>query len=113
MPARLDSLDSHAPVSNYSLRLPLQQNGVAGNCGAVSQESDKVIALPTSTYAGGSHCGAMIKITRVDNGATVVARVADSCPTCVNSVSLDLSVGAFTAIATESEGMVPITWQWA
>lgn len=55
----------------------------------------------------------MIKITRVDNGATVVARVADSCPTCVNSVSLDLSVGAFTAIATESEGMVPITWQWA
>jgi expansin (peptidoglycan-binding protein) len=31
---------------------------------------------------------------------------------CANGNSLDLSVGAFTAIASEADGMVPITWTW-
>ncbi len=39
--------------------------------------------------------------------------VADECPSCENANSIDLSVGAFTAIATEAEGMIPITWDWA
>lgn len=51
------------------------QNGVAGNCGTVAQESDKVVALPTSTYAGGSHCGQQVIITRTDNGKSVTATV--------------------------------------
>ncbi|KDE07409.1 hypothetical protein MVLG_02276 [Microbotryum lychnidis-dioicae p1A1 Lamole] len=89
------------------------QNGVTGNCGSVAQDSDKVIALPTAMYSGGSHCGQKIVITRVSNGAQVTATVRDSCPTCVNNECLDLSVGAFTEIATEEEGMVAITWQWA
>ncbi|KAM0790926.1 hypothetical protein ACM66B_004233 [Microbotryomycetes sp. NB124-2] len=88
------------------------QNGVAGNCGTVGTDDQKLIALPTAIYDGGRRCGRQIKITRVSNGATVVATVRDSCPTCVNNESLDLSVGAFTAIATESEGMVPITWEY-
>ncbi|KAI5474628.1 hypothetical protein MNV49_002721 [Pseudohyphozyma bogoriensis] len=89
------------------------QNGVAGNCGTVHQDSGKGIALYTSTYDNGAYCGKNIVITRTDTGASVTATVWDSCPTCVNANSLDLSVGAFTAIATEEEGMVPITWQWA
>ncbi|KAK4055367.1 hypothetical protein OIO90_003205 [Microbotryomycetes sp. JL221] len=84
------------------------QAGNPGNCGTVAQDSEKVIALPTQVYADGQYCGRQIKITRVSDGATVVATVR-----CVNNESLDLSVGAFTAIATEAEGMVPITWQWA
>ena len=53
----------------------------------------------------------------------------DECPTCDNGTSLDLSVGAFTQIATEEEGevcrlplkfisgsnsniKVPISWQF-
>ena len=33
--------------------------------------------------------------------------VADACPTCGDQNDLDLSVGAFTQIATEAEGEVP------
>lgn len=61
------------------------QNGNAGHCGTVASDDSKVIALPSAMYADGAHCGQQIKITRVDNGATVVATVRDSCPTCVNS----------------------------
>ncbi|KAK4047322.1 hypothetical protein OIV83_005500 [Microbotryomycetes sp. JL201] len=94
------------------------QNGNPGHvsstcCGTVAAESDKVIALPTNTYANGKHCGRQIRLTRTDNGRSVVATVRDSCPTCHNDQSLDLSVGAFNAIASESEGMVPIEWVWA
>ncbi|KAK4055361.1 hypothetical protein OIO90_003199 [Microbotryomycetes sp. JL221] len=89
------------------------QNGNPGHCGTVAQESDYVIALPTHTYANGAHCGKRIRLTRTDNGRSVTATVRDSCPTCVNNESLDLSQGAFTAIAEEWEGMVPIEWTWA
>lgn len=64
-------------------------------------------------YANGAHCGKAVIITRVSDGRKVRAIVQDSCPTCVTGTSLDLSVAAFKAIATESEGMVDITWQWA
>lgn len=41
----------------------------------MAQESDKVIALPTVTYANGAHCGQQIRITRTDTGASVTATV--------------------------------------
>ncbi|GAA5842484.1 hypothetical protein JCM9279_005399 [Rhodotorula babjevae] len=88
------------------------QNSIAGNCGAVNPDSAYIVALPTATYAGGSHCGQKVRLTRVETGKTITATVADSCPTCVNNSCLDLSVAAFTAIATEEEGMVSITWEF-
>ncbi|TNY18664.1 hypothetical protein DMC30DRAFT_41578 [Rhodotorula diobovata] len=88
------------------------QNGVAGNCGDVNPDSAYIVALPTATYAGGSHCGQKVRLTRTSTGKTITAMVADSCPTCVNNSCLDLSVAAFTAIATEEEGMVEITWEF-
>ncbi|BGP26684.1 hypothetical protein JCM10295v2_005637 [Rhodotorula toruloides] len=89
------------------------QNGVAGNCGQVNSDSSYIVALPTSTYAGGSHCGQSVKITRSDTGQSLTAKVADSCPTCNNASCLDLSVGAFTALGgTESMGVFDITWQF-
>lgn len=60
-------------------------------------------------YGSGSFCGKTVTITRVSNGAQVVAKVADSCPSCPTSTSLDLSVGAFNMIATPEEGMVSFT----
>lgn len=33
--------------------------------------------------------------------------VADACPTCQNANSLDLSIGAFDAIANRADGLVP------
>ncbi len=62
-----------------------------GNCGWYNQASDFIVALPTSTYAGGSLCGQQITIRNDANGRTATATVADSCPSCDNSCSLDVS----------------------
>ncbi|KAK7693516.1 hypothetical protein QCA50_003084 [Cerrena zonata] len=57
-------------------------------------------------------CGKQVKITNPANGKSVTVTIADDCPTCTNSNSIDLSVGAFTQIATEEQGMVGITWSF-
>jgi hypothetical protein len=72
------------------------QNGNAGNCGQVHQDSEHVVALPTSTYANGAHCGKKIAIVDRDTGKSATAIVADSCPTCPDPNSLDLSTSLFT-----------------
>ncbi|GAA5853428.1 hypothetical protein JCM8547_002453 [Rhodosporidiobolus lusitaniae] len=87
------------------------QNGVAGNCGKVNSDSTPLVALPTVTYAGGSHCGQTVTIKRLDTGNTITALVADSCPTCENNNCLDLSWGAFSSLGgTESMGVFDIEW---
>ncbi|GAA5821839.1 hypothetical protein JCM3770_005557 [Rhodotorula araucariae] len=88
------------------------QNGNPGHCGWYLQDTDSIVALPTKTYANGAHCGKYVRVTRVSDGASVKAMVADSCPTCVNDSSIDMSVVAFTSIATEEEGMVAVTWEF-
>lgn len=133
---------STSQVYSNSFATYFTQGGVAGNCGAgkfnihsnlelflssnlytnsllyfsyellVSLDTDLVIAVDSSLYNNGANCGRYIKVTRVSNGAQVTAKVADSCPTCPTSNSLDLSVAAFNKIATEEEGMVAITWQY-
>lgn len=55
-------------------------------------------------------CGKQVKITNTENGKTVTVTVADDCPTCKNSNSIDLSKAAFEAIAPLSEGVAPISW---
>lgn len=57
-------------------------------------------------------CGKKVFIKNTKNGKSVTVTVADDCPTCENESSIDLSVGAFTQIATEEEGMVPIEWNY-
>ena len=58
-------------------------------------------------------CGRQVQVTNTNNGESVVATVADECPGCQgNPNSLDLSQGAFDQIADESEGVVPITWEY-
>ncbi|GAA5839412.1 hypothetical protein JCM11251_003971 [Rhodosporidiobolus azoricus] len=101
------------------------QNGNAGNCGKVNPDSLPLVALPTNTYAGGSHCGQYVTIKRVDTGNTIKALVADSfadlefgydavCyagPTCNNDSCLDLSWGAFSGLGgTQSMGVFDIEW---
>ncbi|KAG6866962.1 hypothetical protein C0991_003878 [Blastosporella zonata] len=90
------------------------QNGVAGACGTVHKDNDLIAAMDKDRYGDlnvkSSLCGQQVKITNTANGKSVIVTVADACPTCKNSNSIDLSVGAFTKIATEAQGMVPITW---
>lgn len=95
------------------------QGGNAGACGTVHSDSDYVIAIDAAGWwsnyesSGSSYCGKSITLTNTNNGKSVTAVVADVCPTCDTNNSLDLSVGAFQAIASESDGLVPITWVWA
>lgn len=94
-----------------------EQGGNAGACGQVHSDSEHIIAINSNGFwqnynSGGpsEYCGRSVSITNTKNGKSVTATVADVCPTCEGSYSIDLSVGAFTSIATEEEGMVPITW---
>ena len=61
-----------------------------------------VIALDSAVYDNGAHCGKTVKLVNLDSGATTTATVADECPTCDNSNSIDMSVGAFTTIAVSA-----------
>merc|ERR1712230_349380 len=88
------------------------QNGNPGHCGNYNDDSTPLVALQTSMYGDGSHCGDKVCITRTSDDKTVEAIVQDSCPSCVSTESLDLSWGAFSQIATEAEGMVDITWSF-
>jgi hypothetical protein len=86
------------------------QNGNAGNCGQVHQDSEHVVALPTSTYANGAHCGKKIAIVDRDTGKSATAIVADSCPTCPDPNSLDLSTSLFDLFATPEAGIFNVAW---
>jgi hypothetical protein len=90
------------------------QNGVAGACGTVHSDSDKIVALDQSKYGDSGnaspYCGKTVSITGL--GKTMTATVADDCPTCDNANSLDMSVGLFTEFASEDVGEFDITWSF-
>ncbi|CCA77983.1 related to expansin family protein-Laccaria bicolor [Serendipita indica DSM 11827] len=91
------------------------QGGNAGACGIYHADSDLIAALDTRMFGTdysrpSSWCGRRVRVTNTQNGKTVDVVIQDACPTCDTSTSLDLSHGAFLAIAQESEGHVPITW---
>jgi len=92
------------------------QNGVAGACGTVHQDSDFIAAIDQARYGSSgeksSLCGKQVHITNTSNKKSVTVTIADDCPTCKNSNSIDLSVGAFKQIATEAEGEVEIVWSF-
>jgi len=89
------------------------QDGVAGACGDFHSDDDIICALQTKTYAGGNNCGKMVAITNDLTKKTVNVLVADECPTCDNSMSIDLSKGAFHALGgTTEEGEFPISWKF-
>lgn len=94
------------------------QNGNAGACGNYNNDGAMGVAIDHEIWGsdfsqGSDLCGRTVRITNTNNGKSVTAQVWDVCPTCANGNSLDLSVGAFNSIATEAEGMVPISWSWA
>jgi len=94
------------------------QGGNPGACGQYHGDGDMIVAIDqarwgSSSFGGGSNtCGKWVTITNTNNGRSVSAMIADVCPTCTNGNSLDLSVGAFNAIASESDGMVPISYHF-
>lgn len=116
---------SEAPANNGGLSGDVQtggdatffyQNGNPGACGNYNSDSTPLVAIDQAWWPNFGQqsdlCGKWVTIKNTNNGKTVSAVIADVCPTCNNANSLDLSVGAFTAIASESDGMVPIEWSF-
>jgi expansin (peptidoglycan-binding protein) len=91
------------------------QNGVAGACGTVHQDSDHVVALDARTYGNTGQqsplCGKTIEITDTDSGKTFDGVVADACPTCNNPSSVDMSTSLFQLFAPLSKGELNIKWR--
>ncbi|KAG8879355.1 hypothetical protein FRB97_001740 [Tulasnella sp. 331] len=83
-----------------------------GNCGWTNSNDDLIIAVPTSTYDGGKHCGAEVRITD-KSGKSLTVTVADRCPDCEPG-HIDASPGVFTYFASESKGVcdISITYSW-
>ncbi|KAJ4725076.1 Kiwellin [Melia azedarach] len=87
--------------------------------------SEKVVALSTGWYNGGSRCGKMVKIT-ANNGNSVMAKVVDECdsmrgcdeehayqPPCGNNI-VDGSDAVWNALGLDKNiGIVDVTWSMA
>jgi len=115
-PASNNSGSSNSAVNTGGFATFFYQGGVAGACGTVHKDSDFVAAMDYRRYGNlsvkSALCGKQVKITNPANGKSVTVTVADACPTCKNSNSIDLSVAAFKQIATEEQGMVGINWSF-
>ncbi|GAA5955861.1 hypothetical protein JCM3765_000021 [Sporobolomyces pararoseus] len=92
------------------------QGGVAGACGKVNPDSAYIVALDYRLYGDlgkvSKYCGKSLTITNTANGKSIVATVADACPSCNSKYSLDLSEAAFGAIGEYDTGILPINWVW-
>ncbi|KAK0459799.1 uncharacterized protein EV420DRAFT_1537785 [Desarmillaria tabescens] len=86
------------------------QYGVAGSCGTVHADSDKIVAV-SAIVMNSALCGKTITLTNTANGKTVNAVIADTCPGCGDGgASIDCSTGTFDALADESDGTFPVTF---
>ncbi|GAA5885069.1 hypothetical protein JCM16303_006389 [Sporobolomyces ruberrimus] len=88
------------------------QGGSAGSCGSVAGDYDMVVAMSSSFGGYNQYCGRTVNIRNTQNGKTISARVADTCPGCGYG-SLDLSMGAFGALGSYDQGVLPISWSFA
>ena len=115
-PAETTAAASNNGGDHYGQATYFYQNGNPGSCGNYNSDSTPLVALPAQywNYNGGSspssHCGGYIQVFRGDRSVTAV--IADLCPSCVGDDSIDLSVGAFNAIASADEGSVAVTWKF-
>ncbi|KAJ7581463.1 hypothetical protein C8J56DRAFT_960111 [Mycena floridula] len=93
------------------------QDGTVGACGKKHKDSELVVAMNAKLYGNmgkiSSICGRNVVITNLKNGKTVEALVADACPGCPNSASIDLSIATFEKISTLPVGEIPIKWYYA
>ncbi|GAA5823201.1 hypothetical protein JCM5353_005117 [Sporobolomyces roseus] len=85
------------------------QGGAAGSCGSVHSDSDYIVAMSSSFGGYNSFCGRSVHISY--GGKSINAVVADTCPGC-GSGSLDLSRGAFAALGSYDQGVLPISWSF-
>ncbi|KAK2988803.1 hypothetical protein RJ640_004105 [Escallonia rubra] len=90
--------------------------------GQYHANSERVVALSTGWYSGGSRCGKMVRIT-ASNGESVTAKIVDECdsmngcdqehagqPPCKNNI-VDASNAVWNALGLNIDlGVVDVTW---
>ncbi|XP_019199586.1 PREDICTED: kiwellin-like isoform X1 [Ipomoea nil] len=112
--------------------LTLNNFSEGGDGGAPSEcdeqyhdNNERVVALSTGWYAGGSRCGKMIRI-RASNGRSTTAKVVDECDSmhgcddehagqvpCDNNI-VDGSAAVWNALGLNQDlGRVSVTWSMA
>jgi expansin (peptidoglycan-binding protein) len=83
--------------------------GGTGHCSFPKVPADDLfVAFGNEQYSNAAACGSYLDVTGPKG--TVRVKVTDSCPECAVG-HLDLSRTAFTKIANESAGVVPITYK--
>ncbi|CZT22340.1 uncharacterized protein RCC_08209 [Ramularia collo-cygni] len=96
------------------------QNGNAGSCGEYHNDGDYIVAISQQKpFTYNAHCGQTVTIKNTgggggDNhgvGRTINARVVDTCPEC-DPNHLDLSTGAFKALAGELQPLGQFNIEW-
>ncbi|KAF2731235.1 barwin-like endoglucanase [Polyplosphaeria fusca] len=65
-------------------------------------------ALSDSNWAGAQNCGVCVSV-KGPNGNSITAMVVDQCPGCGPN-HLDLFPPAFSALASPSKGVIPVSW---
>ncbi|KAH6954729.1 hypothetical protein DER45DRAFT_570973 [Fusarium avenaceum] len=87
------------------------QNGNFAQCGGRHTDDELIVALDYRRFDM-SLCGRKLRVTNGLNGQTVDVTVVESCPTCLNANSLDLSEEAFRRIGSLSDGSYFVTWSY-
>ncbi|RSS63403.1 hypothetical protein EF912_03345 [Streptomyces sp. WAC07061] len=99
------------PSVTYKGRATFYSPGL-GACGKVINESDLAVALDSGTFGGGypsSQCGRKVVITY--KGKSITATVLDEAPGAGRH-GLDLTPGAFKALAPLDKGRIDVTWRF-
>ncbi|GJJ13164.1 hypothetical protein Clacol_007415 [Clathrus columnatus] len=96
------------PTIHHGSGYWFEQRNHAGACGRVHQDTDLVVALQTSMYAGGRNCWRKVEIVEKATGRVEVATVANQCPTCPGIQDLDMSKGLFTRFANQGIGKLNV-----
>lgn len=101
-----------------------EEGGGASSCdGIYHKNTEKIAALSTGWFNGGSNCGKMIKISK--NGKTSFAKIVDECdsrqgcdpehgylPPCGNNI-VDTSQAIWDELGLDSQvGEIEIMWSW-
>ncbi|KAJ6479104.1 RlpA-like double-psi beta-barrel-protein domain-containing protein-containing protein [Mycena sanguinolenta] len=84
-------------------------DGNVGACGAPMQNSDFIVALSSAHYKDGAHCWQHLNVEY--NGKNIDVTIGDLCPGC-GTDGIDLSEGAFAALADLGVGVIPVQWNF-